>query len=656
VKKLTILLSLLTTVAFGQKAKNYSAVTDDLTNKIIATVPSGKSLHVGVVPFSGTSSDFAKAPSDKAKFGEYITETIIGSLTGQPDKIKVFERTRMDAVLKEQAFILTDLMKPAAALKIGQLAPIDALLSGTFTKLKSYIDVNARLIDVATGEISVSFNGRIKMTKNLATLFNENEASPSDNIYIISKKDPNPNPKTKEEICKQRVAEFESRLHDLTSPEKITAVVNEAKKTPFDVACGRFHFNIIYSFTRYKIDNADYKNFLLQTLDTIAYPSGDDRAIEIARFLASDGTVDEKEWSTAFRAMTRTGNYVLRFFIEDMIAEPTSPEQSVMESRIASYFDLASNGKIGLPRPVSYETAFFHMLDGLKKNEPLRKHVYATYAGKLTTDDKSKPMLLSALHSMYKEETTLKPEIMKWIIDFVNTNDYPKAHEQLYDLAREMESSDPNLQLVVDGSKKKFSDYALASPYQSQKEDRIEFCVIHNIPVPGVIPTIEEADAILKGNNVAEQQRVTEMLTLMGDRPKKLETSLVGLFAKRSLDDRDKLQSAQTNAIVVLGNIKTKDPKAVDYMISVLPHYGNDTEAAKVALVQIGKPAVNQLVARLDKTTGQDGGLQYQLISILGKIGKDAATAEKSITKVLNASSNDDVKYAAEAALQEIKK
>lgn len=655
-KKLPFLLVFVATASLAQKAKNYSVVTDELTGKIIATVPSGKSLHVGVVPFVAT----AASPEQSTRFGDYITETIIGSLTGSPDKIKVFERTRLDAVLKEQAFILTDLMKPAAALKIGQLVPIDALLSGTYTKLRSYIDVNARLIDVATGEISVSFNGRIKMNKNLATLFNQNGngKSQSSDVLIISKKDPDPatTSKTKEEICKQRVEEFNTRLHDLTSQDKITAVVSEATKTPFDIACGQFHFNIIYSFTRYKIDNGDYKTFLLQTLDTIAYPSGDDRAIEIARFLASDGQVDEKEWASCFRAMAKTSNYTLRFFNEILVAAPSSPDQRTMETRIASYFDLASKGKIGLPRPISYETAFFHMLDGLRKNEPLRRHVYATYAGKLTTDDKSKPLLFSALHSMYKEETTLKPELMKWIIDFVNTNDYPKAAEQLYDFSREFDPNDPNLQLLVNGCRERFSRYALQTEYQSQKEDRVEFCVIQNIPVPGTIPTMEEANEILKGNDAGEQQRVTQMLTLMGDRPKKLENSLVGLFAKRSLDDREKLSDAQTNAITVLGNIKTANQKAIEYMISVLPHYGNDTEAAKIALVQIGKPAVNALTSRLDKTTIQDGGLQYQLISILGKIGKDASTAEKSITRVLNASSNSDVKYAAEAALQEIKK
>lgn len=655
-KKITFLFCLLTSVAFGQKAKNYNAVTSDLTNKIIATVPSGKALHVGVVPFASKSG-----PS---RFDDYITETIIGSLTGQPDKIKVFERTRMDAVLKEQAFILTDLMKPSAALKIGQIVPIDALLSGTYTKLKSYVDVNARLIDVATGEITVSFNGRIKMNKNLATLFGEateakDEKKEKDQkgkeVYIISKKDPS-STKSKEEICKQRIEEFDSRLHDLTSQEKINAVVSEAKKTPFDIACGRFHFNIIYSFTRYKIDHPEYKDFLLQTLDTIAYPAGDDRATEIARFLASDGNVDEREWSTSLRAMTRTGNYTLRFFIEMLIAAPASPGQAVMEKRIANYFDLASNGKIGLPRPINYETAFFHMLDGLRKNEDLRRHVYATYVGKLSLDDKNKPMIFSALHSMYKEETTLKPGIMKWLIDFFNNNEYPKAHEQLYELAREIEPNDPNLKLLVDGCSKRFAEYALQTPYQNQKEDRINFCVLNNIPVPGVIPTMEEADAILKGNNATEQLRVTELLVLMGDRPRKLETSLIGLFSKRSLDEREKLSRAQTNAIIILGNLKTKDQKAVEYMISVLPHYGNDTEAAKIALVQIGKASVNALIARLDKTTIHDGGLQFQLISILGKIGKEAAPAEKAITRVLNSSNNNDVQYAAEAALQEIKK
>lgn len=670
--RLTLLLLLFPVAVLAQKAKNYSVVTDELTGKIITAVPAGKSLHVAVVPFSATSASVEKSTA----FGDYLTETIIGSLTGQPDKIKVFERTRLDAVLKEQQFILTDLMKPSAALKIGQLVPIDALLSGTYTKLKSYIDVNARLIDVATGEISVSFNGRVKMTKNLAALFSQtgaadsyptNDKKETASTDLVISKTAIP-AKTKAEICKQKAEEF-TKLHDLTTPEKISDAVTEGMKTPFDVTCGQLHYNIMYSFTRYKIDNPTYKTFLLQTLDTIAFPSGDDRALEVAKFLASDGNVDDREWTSMLKVMSKIGNYSLNFFNSTLLAKPTVPDQSVMESRIAEYFSLASAGRIGLPRPLTYEAAFFSMLDGLRGNQPLRQHVYAKYSQKLATDERSKATLFTALHNMYKEETIHKTDIMKWIIDFVNANEYAKAHDQVYDFAREFKLSDyagrneeirknfpeKDLDLFVNACSDKLSKYAIESQYESQREERIEFCVRHGIPVAGVIPTMEEADAVLKGNNTAEQQRVVKMLTMMGTKPKSLENSLVGLFAKRSLEERERLADAQTGAIIILGNLKTSNPKAIEYMISVLPHYGNDTEAAEVALVKIGKPAVNQLIAKLDKTTIHEGGLQYQLISILGKIGKDAVSAEKSITKVLNSTTNSDLKYAAEAALQAIK-
>jgi hypothetical protein len=272
---------------------------------------------------------------------------------------------------------------------------------------------------------------------------------------------------------------------------------------------------------------------------------------------------------------------------------------------------------------------------------------------------------------MYKAEDDpmRKTEIMGWISDFVNTNDYSKAHEQLYDFAWDFsltyndarnaeikkEFPEGDLKILTSRCQDKFSNYVMLTPYPSQQEDRINFCVKYNISVPGVIPTMKEADVILKGNNLDEQLRVMKLLSLMGDRPNEIENTLVSLFERRSLEDKSKLMEVQTFAIATLGDCKTANQKAIDYMIGVLPHYGNDTEAAKEALVKIGRSAVIPLVKRLDKTNDQDGGLQYQLITILGKIGKDASSAEKSISRILTINNNSDVRYAAEAALQAIK-
>ena len=674
--RLTLLLLILLPLALhAQKPKSYAFVTAELSQKIIDAPSARVPQNLAVVPFTATASS---AQQSKA-FGEYLTETIIGSISGHPEKLKLFERTRMDAILKEHEFILTDLMKPAAALKIGQLAPIDALLSGTYTKLKSYIEVSARIIDVSSGEITMSYVGRIKMNKNLSALFlpvtNTNSTNTtttpvqitinnSVNGNVISKS------KSMEEICKDRVAEFRPRLNDLSTPEKITAVINEALKTPFDNQCGKLHYDVMYSFTRFKLDPTEYKTFLLRTLDTIAYPVGDERAYEIIRYLTNEMLVDETEWKSSFSALTRVGNYSISNYVNYLIAKSTNREEE-QKSRIASYFKVASENKLGLPRPVTFELAFVEMMEGLKSNQPLRQHVYETYAAKLVTDDKLKATLFSELSSMYKEETQpqRKTALIGWLSTFVNANEYPKAHEQLYDFVWNFkmtynegqneiirkEFPDADLRLLTQRSHDKFSNYALLTPYESQKDDRINFCVKYNIRIPGVIPSLEEADVILKGNNLSEQLRVMKLLVLMDTPPKKIEYTLIGLLNKRSLEDRGTMNQIQTLAIEVLGNCKTADVKAIEYMISVLPHYGNDTEAAMEALAKIGKPAVKPLISRLDKTTDQDGGLQFQLITLLGKIGKDAAAAEKSIQRILSISRNSDVRYAAEAAIQSIK-
>lgn len=672
---LALLLFVVSFTMHAQKPKSYPAVTQELTQKIVAAPSAVIPQKLAVVPFTATASSTQQSQA----FGEYLTETIIGLLSGHPEKLKLFERTRMDAILHEHEFILTDLMKPAAALQIGQLAPIDALLSGTYTKLKSYIEVSARVIDVTSGEITVSYVGRIKMNKNMTALFlqpatsgTEPTAKPSNSTVQITFNGAaaGTSTKSKEEICKERVAEFRPRLNDLSTPEKITAVVNDAIKTPFDNQCGKLHYDVMYSFTRFKIDAPSYKSFLLHTLDTIAYPTGDDRAYEIIRYLTADGVVDETEWKSSFNALARVGNYSISNYINYLLAKSTNAEAE-QKQRIAAYFKLASESKLGLPRPIPYENAFVEMMEGLKSNQPLRQHVYETYSSKLTTDDKLKGTLFSELTSMYGDEQdpARKKVLIGWLASFVNANDYPKAHEQLFDFAWKFkltysESSiekirkeypEADLIALTKQCRDKFSDYAMLTPYPSQKEDRINFCVKYGVPIAGVIPTLDQADAILKGNDLAEQLRVMKLLALMDAQPKKIESTLVALFNKRSLDDRSTMTSIQTLAIEVLGNCKTNSVKAIDYMISVLPHYGNDTEAAKEALVKIGKPAVQLLVAALDKTTEQNGGLQFQLITLLGKIGKDAAPAEKSIQRVLAGSRNSDVKYAAEAALQSIK-
>src|SRR6478609_8205531 len=172
-KYLIVFLFCLNVTVFAQKVQEHSQVVAELVQKIEANVPAGKQFRIAVVPFVSSNS----AETSKA-FGEYLTESITGKLSEKPLAFKVLERQRLDAVFKENELMLSGMMKPSEALKLGQLLPLDALFSGTYTKLKTYVDVSGRLIDVTSGEIITSYSGRIKMTKNIKTLF-ETPASTS---------------------------------------------------------------------------------------------------------------------------------------------------------------------------------------------------------------------------------------------------------------------------------------------------------------------------------------------------------------------------------------------------------------------------------------------------------------------------------------------
>ena len=660
----------------AQKAQDYSLVIEEWAQKLEASHVSDKPVRLAVVPLANTQSAYSN------KFGEYFTESLIGRLSDKPGKFKIFERKRLDAILKEDELILSDLMLPEAAQKVGQLAPIDALSSGTYTKLKTYIDVSARLIDVASGEILASFSGRVKLSKNLKILFpagDDVEEISSSTPVIVSQQKVKDEPKqeisfskgkTKAEICNELLSSFKPKLNDLSTKEKVDAVVKEAMRTPFDNECGKLHYELIYSIRRFKINSPEYESFLVATLDTIRYPSQDDRAYEIVRFITADSMVNEKEWKTGLNTLSKIGDYSLSTYITYLLAKTKSNAEEA-ESRIDAYFRLANAGKIGLPKPISFNPAFFEMMEGLKPNQTLRKYVYQKYSSGVALEVKSASTMYSTLNSMYKEESVSaeKIKIIGWIADFFNAHSDEKSHEHLFDFAwsfnltlnesrnKEIKAEYPeaDLKILVDRCRNKFSEYAMKTPYPSQQEDRINFCVKYTILLPGVIPTLNEAEVILKGNNVDEQLKVMKLLVQMGNKPKPIEKSLIDLLDKRSLEEKEKMTEIQSLSVTTLGHIKTTNQRAIDYMISRLTSYNyQESDNATIALVEVGKQAVPEVIKKLNTTTNEDGGLRYKMIVILGKIGRDAKMAEPILKKMLNENRNADVRYAIEAALQSI--
>lgn len=680
---LLLLLLLSLSCAYAQKAKDQTDVVNDLAQKISSTSFEKKPVRLAIVTFVPTEGNGSVVNT----YGDYLTESIIGKITENNTQFRVYERKRLDAILKENELMLSGLMKPSEALKIGELLSIDALFSGTYTKLKSYIDINGRLIDVVSGEILMTFSGRVKLSKNLKTLFGETGEpvvnttthTVEDGTATGNVKTSTSSPVDSEALCKQKTENFKTKLHDLSTAEKVNALVAEAMKTPFENKCGKLHYYLIDVLGRYNIQNNSYKRFLLSTLDTIAYPSEDDRAYSILAYLTKDGIADEDEWKSGFNAIRKIGDYTISGYLGFLLDKVKEPSLEVKKKHIDMFFDYLNRGAIGLPRPIDYNKGFFEMMEALNASQPLRLYVYERYGDKVGPEPElSVHYHLMYLKKMYEEESSLtnKEKIIQWIAHYFNTHTYEKLSEQLYAFAYEFEiepneennrykAERNNLRLtkfpaahqkiLIDKCRDKFSMYATKTPFVNQKEDRISFCVRHSIPVPGEIPSLAEADVILNGNNINEQQRVMKLLAQMGETVRPLEKTFIALLNKKSIDNKETLIEVQSLAITILGKLKTTDEKAIAYMVEKLTSFNyKESDSARESLVAIGKPAVPVILKRLNATTMHEGGLQYKLVVIIGKIGRDAKSAENSLRNLLSKTTNSDVRYAIEASLQAI--
>lgn len=634
-------------------ADDFAKVIKEIASKIQSSNTSGKPQRLALVAFAPTKTD----TENKNEFGEYITESLISAL-GHTKQFRLFERRRLDAVLKENALMMSDLMNSEQAQKVGELIPIDVLFSGTYTKLKNYIDVNCRLIDVITGEIYFSFTGSIAITADLASLFpgEQNAAASSATL-------------SETERCKQNAELLKQKLNDLTTSPKVESAVDEAIRIPFDKECGKVHYDVLYVFMRYKIHNKVYKNFLSQTLKGITNPDQDDRAKEIIRYFAADSLIDDEEWNTGLETISRMRNYHLYICLNLLFPA----DDLKFTSRVDAYLNRALENKIGLPKPISFNQALDHLADGFKDTPTLMAYAYKKYQNHIMWDAKAQKDCYTLLNRLYQTlpGAENKRQALNWLSEYFNRFEASdETADRLFDFIRqfrlttnaernnEIRASFPesDLKYFIEKTYARIASNAPKTPYKSQKDERIDFCLQYGIAVPGIIPTMDEARAVLNGkDNWDEQLQTLTMIEKMGEKPKALETQLIAVFSKRNLEHKETLRDMQASAMITLGHIKSSDPAAIDFMIASLMNYDyRFSDNAKTALVQIGKQAVPKLISKLQSLTDQDGGLMYSIAEILGKIGPDARSAKTALQQSLSKTKNSDVVYAIESALQAI--
>ncbi|MBQ5877130.1 MAG: hypothetical protein IIW71_04980 [Treponema sp.] len=104
----------------------------------------------------GTKASYAFLPLttdyNNTLVDNYITDALTEAMfnTG---KVKIIERSNLEAILKEQKFQASGLVNEETAKSIGMIAGVDFVCYGTLKDIGSGFTANIRVVDVETGEI-----------------------------------------------------------------------------------------------------------------------------------------------------------------------------------------------------------------------------------------------------------------------------------------------------------------------------------------------------------------------------------------------------------------------------------------------------------------------------------------------------------------------
>jgi TolB-like protein len=113
----------------------------DLASQLAKSIPQGQTMTIAVTDF----------PQKKqiCGLGTFVAERL-STLMSRQTQCRLIERHRLDQVLQELKFSMSELVDPAKARRLGQMLGVQGLVVGTMTDLGTTFDVDARIIDIQT--------------------------------------------------------------------------------------------------------------------------------------------------------------------------------------------------------------------------------------------------------------------------------------------------------------------------------------------------------------------------------------------------------------------------------------------------------------------------------------------------------------------------
>lgn len=141
----------------------YERELNEISNRIGDQVAKVGKTRVAVV-------DFTDLQGNVTELGRFLAEELSIALSESAKGFRVIDRTHLRTILQEHKLAATGIIDPQTAKRLGEIAGVDALVTGTVTPFGDSIRLSVKTLDVSTAEIVGASSVDIPRTKAIDDL------------------------------------------------------------------------------------------------------------------------------------------------------------------------------------------------------------------------------------------------------------------------------------------------------------------------------------------------------------------------------------------------------------------------------------------------------------------------------------------------------
>jgi TolB-like protein len=139
-------------------------------------------------------ADFTDLQGNVTELGRFIAEELSTNLVVEAKGFNVIERMQLKVILQEHQLNTTGLIDPATVRKLGQIAGVDALVTGILVPFSDSVRLTAKLLDTSTARVMAVSSAELPRTKAIDDLLSRGITSGTNPATSNTAREPSAQP------------------------------------------------------------------------------------------------------------------------------------------------------------------------------------------------------------------------------------------------------------------------------------------------------------------------------------------------------------------------------------------------------------------------------------------------------------------------------